>query len=157
MNRNRVIALSLASLAVSFTLVWSEPAHAQTQSERQARSQASRSRDASQPATRLRSLVLSSNASALAAETAPTVQVTLLGDGGQYSRGQATLVLKTFFESHVPESFRIIRERRTSMAAFVEAEMQVRDRAEVLNWMVRYGLQNGHWRIRELHVESANE
>lgn len=121
------------------------------------RSQDIRSRSQEDAIGRLRASVMAADAATLASQAAPTVEIILFGEGASYSRGQATLILKQFFEENPPQDFRIERRTRTSTAAFTEGSMRVRGSERIVTWMVRYAVQNGSWRIRELHVEESDD
>jgi hypothetical protein len=121
--------------------------------------QALRSRAPGMSIERLRATVMAADAASLFEDAASTLEVTLDGEGGFYSRGQATLILADWFDAHPPLDFRITRERRTPTAAFIEATLTDRHAGERHAWVIRYAVQNGSWRIRELVVEAehANE
>lgn len=104
----------------------------------------------------LREAVMTANATTLMMQAAETVEINLFGERRFYSRGQATLLLNELFKERRPESARIVRSRRTPSAAFVEALVEFRA-GENAQWLVRYALQRGEWRIRELTVEEAND
>ena len=123
----------------------------------QLRSQDIRSRSQEDAIVRLRASVMAADAATLASQAAPTVEIILFGKGASYSRGQATLILKQFFDENPPGDFRIERRTRTSTAAFTEGTMRVRGSERVVTWMVRYAVQNGSWRIREVHVEEGDD
>ena len=119
--------------------------------------QALRSRAPAMSIERLRATVMAADAAALFEDAASTLEVTLDGDGGFYSRGQATLILTAWFETHPPADFRITRERRTPSAAFIEGTLTDRHKGESHAWVIRYAVQNGIWRIRELVVEPEKD
>jgi len=79
-----------------------------------------------------------------------------MGEGRYYSRGQATLLLRDFLEEYPPQSFSVDRFTRTPTAGFVEASYSVQDSDVRLEWMIRYRIQGGQWRIRELVIEEVD-
>ena len=119
--------------------------------------QALQSRAPGMSIERLRATVMAADAAALFEDSASTLEVTLDGEGGFYSRGQATLILAAWFETHPPSDFRITRERRTPSAAFIEGTLTDRHAGERHAWVIRYAVQNGFWRIRELVVEAEQD
>lgn len=119
--------------------------------------QALRSRTPEVSIERLRATIMSADAAALFEDAASTLEVTLDGEGGFYSRGQATLIVAAWFDAHPPSDFRITRERRTPSAAFIEGTLTDRHAGERHDWVIRYAVQNGIWRIREVVVEAEQD
>lgn len=119
--------------------------------------QALRSRAPGMSIEQLRATIMAADAASLFEGAASTLEVTLDGEGGFYSRGQATLILAAWFEAHPPSDFRITRERRTPSAAFIEGTLTDRHAGERHDWVIRYAVQNGIWRIRELVVEAEQD
>lgn len=99
---------------------------------------------------------MTADASGLMMQAAETVEINLYGERRFYSRGQATLLLNELFKDSRPVSCRILRSRRTPSAAFVEAQVELEGEGETL-WLVRYALQRGEWRIREMTVEVVDD
>lgn len=104
----------------------------------------------------LRQALMEADAAALMAQAAETVEINLFGERRYYSRGQASLLLNDLLKETPPLSARIVRSRRTPSAAFVEARLESKVDEGTL-WLVRYALQRGEWRIRELTVEEADD
>jgi len=105
---------------------------------------------------RLRAAVMSADAAGITSESAATMEIVLMGEGRYYSRGQATLLLRDFLEEYPPQSFSVDRFTRTPTAGFVEASYSVQDSDVRLEWMIRYRIQGGQWRIRELVIEEVD-
>lgn len=118
--------------------------------------QALRSRAPGMSIERLRATIMAADAATLFEDAASTLEVNLDGEGGFYSRGQATLIVAAWFDAHPPLDFRITRERRTPSAAFIEGTLTDQHAGEQHSWVIRYAVQNGIWRIREVVVESES-
>lgn len=113
-------------------------------------------RSADELAGTLQQAVMSADAALLMRQAAETVEIDLFGERRFYSRGQATLLLNDLFKQRSPESARVIQTRRTPTAAFLEVRVESSDGSSA-EWLVRYALQRGDWRIRELTVEETDD
>lgn len=135
---------SMAAMLLAFSVV--PGAHAQR----------SATRSADELAGTLQQAVMSADAADIMRQAAETVEIDLFGERRFYSRGQATLLLNDLFKQRSPESARVVQTRRTPTAAFLEVRVVSRDGSSA-EWLVRYALQRGEWRIRELTVEEADD
>ena len=70
--------------------------------------------------SQIKSAILSADAAGLADQTLYSVEIGLFGVGRYYSKGQATLLLKSFFSDFPPEDFSVTGSTRTPGAWFVE-------------------------------------
>lgn len=114
------------------------------------------SRSADVLAAGLREAILARDGIGMMQSGADVIEIEVLGERRYYSRGQASMLLEKRLRARIPTSAQIIRNHRTSSAAFVQIRVRaVNDGAA--DWSVRYAFQRGAWRIREITIEKADE
>ena len=107
--------------------------------------------------SQIKSSIMSADAVGLTEQTVNTVEIGLFGIGRYYSKGQATVLLKSFFRDYPPEDFVITGSTQTPGAWFVEGEYEVQETKEPLRFHIRLRISEGSWKIRELLVEEVDE
>ena len=84
------------------------------------------------------------------------VELALLGASRQYSRSQASLVLRKFFEQYRPRSFEIVDSTQSNKGIFLEGRIRLTDSDKLLRAYLRLNQADGHWTLRELLIERAD-
>lgn len=112
--------------------------------------------DSNQVLQEFRAAVLQSDATALARQAAPTIEIALFGESKRYSRSQATLLLRSFFAEWPPESFQLVDFTKTSSGWFMEGHC-ITTAGDDLRFYVRMRLTEGRWLIRELLIEEYTD
>lgn len=114
------------------------------------------SRSADVLAAGLREAILARDGIGMMQSGADVVEMEVLGERRYYSRGQASMLLEKRLRARIPTSAQIIRNHRTSSAAFVQIRVKAVNDGTT-DWSVRYAFQRGAWRIREITIEKADE
>lgn len=84
------------------------------------------------------------------------LELALLGASQQYSKSQATLVLKKFFEENRPRSFVVVDSIRAEGGIFLEGRIRLKESNRVLRAYLRVNRTGGAWKLRELLIERAD-
>jgi len=92
---------------------------------------------------------------ALIAMMSERIELALLGASRQYSKSQATLVLRQFFREHPPRAFRIVDSTRSESGVFLEGVLHTRNSDQTYRIYLRLNHAGGAWTLRELLVERA--
>ncbi|NNF03592.1 MAG: DUF4783 domain-containing protein [Rhodothermales bacterium] len=87
----------------------------------------------------------------------PTVDLAILRSSRQYSRRQATLMMRSFFREHPPQSFRVTDFTKTGRGWFIEAVYGTNDRPAPFRVYVRLRLDDRGWLIRDIMIEEERE
>jgi len=147
MRSFKLISSILVTVLYVFSAQWSGSSLANAQSSSLAQQEIM---------LRLKSSIMAADASALADETVYSVEIALFGEARYYSRGQATLLLKTFFDEYPPLDFDIEKLTRTPTAGFLEATYVTSKSEAPLRMYVRLRIAAGQWKIRELLIEESD-
>lgn len=106
--------------------------------------------------SQIKSAILSADASGLAEQTVYSVEIGLFGVGRYYSKGQATLLLKSFFKDFPPQDFKVTGSTRTPGAWFVEGEYHSKSAENPIRIYIRLRVSEGTWKVREFLVEESD-
>lgn len=117
----------------------------------QAHAQRSGSRSADELAEQMREAIMAVDGAELMRDADEVVEVDVFGELRYYSRGQASLLLETLLRREIPVTAHIMRKRRTPSAAYVEIRVNA-GRENASDWVVRYAVRRGAWRIREVSL-----
>lgn len=105
----------------------------------------------------IRSAFMSANAAALTDHAAPTVEIALFGASKRYSRSQATLLLRSFFNDWPPLDFRLADFTKTSSGWFMEGHYDTEADKSGLRVYIRLRNTGQQWLIRELLIEEYSD
>lgn len=114
-----------------------------------------RAQDSNQVMHSLRAAVMQADATALSSMSAATVDIALFGESKRYSRSQAALLLRSFFEDYPPLEFEISDFTKTASGWFMEGSYSTGDDARLLRVYVRLRRHDTGWLVRELLIEEA--
>ena len=106
--------------------------------------------------SQVKSAILSADAAGLADQTLYSVEIGLFGVGRYYSKGQATLLLKSFFSDFPPEDFSVTGSTRTPGAWFVEGKYLSKSAEKPIRIYIRLRVSDGTWKVREFLVEESD-
>ena len=81
------------------------------------------------------------------------IDVSIFGEGKNYSRAQAEFVLSEFFGSHNPTSFRFTATSKTTNGRFAEGLFYSAESRRPFRVYVRLQRRSGNWEVREFVVE----
>ena len=105
----------------------------------------------------LKSSIMSADAVGLAEQTMNSVEIAQFGEGRYYSRGQATLLLRSFFKEYPPKDFKIVGSTRTPGAWFIEGIYHSKKALKPLRIYIRLRIAEGTWKVREFLIEESDE
>ena len=96
-------------------------------------------------------------AKVLVRSAAPRLEVSVLGDGMLYTRGQAKYILRDFFDAHPPSSFEIEKISPAGASWFVSGRYTSTHDGAAYGIYVRLrdgssGGDERRWEIREIHI-----
>lgn len=99
------------------------------------------------------------NANRLLGSSSERVEITLFGARTHYSSAQALYVMREFFESHVPQRFRVKDVMETDATSLVRGEYIQARVAQRLEIYVRldHDEDSDSWQLREVDVGVAPE
>ena len=103
----------------------------------------------------LRAAVMQADGAALSRMSAATVDIALFGESKRYSRSQAALLLRSFFEDYPPLEFEISDFTKTATGWFMEGSYSTRGDARPLRVYIRLRRHDTGWLVRELLIEEA--
>lgn len=106
--------------------------------------------------SQIKSAILSADAAGLADQTLYSVEIGLFGVGRYYSKGQATLLLKSFFSDFPLEDFSVTGSTRTPGAWFVEGKYLSKSAEKPIRIYIRLRVSDGTWKVREFLVEESD-
>jgi hypothetical protein len=101
------------------------------------------------------SAVVRGDERALIAMMSERIELALLGASRQYSKSQATLVLRQFFQEHPPRAFNIVDSTRSESGVFLEGVLRTRNGDQTYRIYLRLNHAGGEWTLREMLVERA--
>lgn len=116
-----------------------------------------RAQDSNQVMQALRAAVMQADAVELSRMSAPTVEIALFGESKRYSRSQAVLLLRSFFEEYPPWEFEISDFTKTATGWFMEGSYATGDDARRLRVYIRLRRHDSGWLVRELLIEEATD
>ncbi|MDR1405785.1 MAG: DUF4783 domain-containing protein [Prevotellaceae bacterium] len=96
------------------------------------------------------------NAAAVAAYFANTLECSVLGEEGIYSKAQATMVLKVFFEKHPPAAFTFKHSSNRQTVKYAIGDLQTKD-GKNLRVTVFIKGENKELKIQQLRVENNEQ
>lgn len=103
--------------------------------------------------SRIEAAMTTGDASALAAQAAERVELTLFGAASMYSRAQAVYVLAEFFREHAPHDVEIDPPTRSGDNCFALGRYYVEGNESPLRVFLRLRDKLGEWQIREIRIE----
>jgi hypothetical protein len=106
---------------------------------------------------RLTKAFATSDADALIEMATTRVDIALLGSSREFSRSQATLLMRSFFRENRAESFHVDDFTKTGRGWFIEASYATRNRLRPFRVYVRLRLGETGWLVREIMIEEARE
>ena len=104
----------------------------------------------------IRRAVAEGNAKLLLAESTESIELALFAESHQYTRSQATLVLKKFFKENKPTSFELVDSTRSNLGLFVEGRMRTINYQVPLRTYFRLKKSPDGWKLREFLIESPD-
>jgi hypothetical protein len=107
--------------------------------------------------SQLKSYIMSADAVGIASQTMNSVEITQFAEGRYYSKGQATLLLKGFFKDYPPHDFKFVASTKSSGSWFMEGLYTPKNSVDKLKIYIRLRVAQGTWKVREIHIEQANE
>ena len=112
------------------------------------------------PLASIRTAFASGSASELVSGTADRLEVSVLGEGMLYTKGQAHYVLRDFFKAHPPKSFEINKVARAGESWFVSGRYLSNKNGAPYRVYVRLrqmASERGGWSIQEIHISRHDD
>jgi len=103
--------------------------------------------------SRIELAMAAGDASALAAEAAERVELTLFGSASMYSRAQAVYVLAEFFREHAPHDVELDPPSRAGDNCFALGRYYIEGGDMPLRIFLRLRSKHDAWQIREIRIE----
>ncbi|GMQ81633.1 MAG: hypothetical protein BMS9Abin05_1067 [Rhodothermia bacterium] len=104
----------------------------------------------------IRKAVAEGDVRQLLAGSTESIELALFAASQQYTRSQATLVLKQFFKENTPTSFELVDSTRSNRGLFVEGRMRTTSYKISLRTYFRLKKSPDGWKLREFLVESPD-
>ena len=104
----------------------------------------------------IRKAVAEGDARQLMAVSTESIELALFAASQQYTRSQATLVLKQFFKQNTPTSFELVDSTRSNRSLFVEGRMRTSNYEVPLRTYFRLKKSADGWKLREFLIESPD-
>ena len=112
------------------------------------------------PLESIRTAFADGSASELVSGTTDRLEVSVLGEGMLYTKGQAHYVLRDFFKAHPPKSFQINKVARAGESWFVSGRYLSSKNGAPYRVYVRLrnvASERGGWSIQEIHVSHHDD
>lgn len=87
----------------------------------------------------------------------PSVEIAMFGAARFYSKGQASLLMKQFFEDYPPAGFAINDFTKTTNGWFMEADITVKESKRRIRAYIRLRKDRSGWKIREILIENPDD
>lgn len=116
-----------------------------------------RAQDSNSVMNELRAAVMQADAQEMARLSASTVEIAMFGESKRYSRGQAALLLRSFFADYPPLEFAIADFTKTATGWFMEGSYIPDGDRVALRVYIRLRRYDNRWLVRELLIEEAGD
>ena len=104
----------------------------------------------------IRKAVAEGDVRQLLAGSTESIELALFAASQQYTRSQATLVLRKFFKENTPTSFELVDSTRSNRGLFVEGQMRTTRYEIPLRTYFRLKKSPDGWKLREFLIESPD-